>query len=74
MTTADGRRFEKDAPLRKGSPDFPMTAEERHAKFRRLASAALSAGAVEGIIREVESLDAARDISVLVALLKGNNK
>jgi len=72
VTTADGRRFEKDAPLRKGSPEFPMTAQERHAKFRRLASSALPAAAVEGIIREVEALDAARDIGALVALLKGS--
>ena len=70
VTTVDGRTFAKDAPLRKGSPDFPMTAEERHAKFRRLAAAALPAAAVEAIIREVESLDAARDIGALVALLR----
>jgi 2-methylcitrate dehydratase PrpD len=70
VTTTDGRRFEKDAPLRKGSPDFPMTTEERHTKFRRLASAALPAAKVEGIIREVESLDGAASIAPLIALLK----
>jgi 2-methylcitrate dehydratase PrpD len=70
VTTTDGRRFEKDAPLRKGSPDFPMTAEERHAKFRRLAAAALPAAAVEGIIREVEALEAAPGIGRLVELMK----
>lgn len=70
VTTTDGRCFEKDAPVRKGSPDFPMTAEERHAKFRRLARAALPAAKVEGIIREVESLDGAASIAPLIALLK----
>ena len=73
VTTTDGRRFEKDAPLRKGSPEFPMTAEERHAKFRRLASAALSSGAVEGIIHEVEALDGAASIAPLVALLRAGD-
>jgi 2-methylcitrate dehydratase PrpD len=70
VTTTDGRRFEKDAPLRKGSPDFPMTTEERHAKFQRLATAALSAQAIRDIIREVESLDAAASIAPLIALMK----
>lgn len=70
VTATDGRRFEKDAPVRKGSPDFPMTAEERHAKFRRLAAAALSNTAVAGIIREVEALEAAPSIAPLIALLK----
>jgi 2-methylcitrate dehydratase PrpD len=74
VTTVDRRRFEKDAPLRKGSPDFPMTADERHAKFRRLASAALSAAAVEGIIREVESLDAVRSITSLIELLRTGDR
>ncbi|HKU69689.1 MAG TPA: MmgE/PrpD family protein [Burkholderiales bacterium] len=70
VATTDGRRFEKDAPLRKGSPDFPMTTEERHTKFRRLASAALPAARVDGIIREVEALDGAANIAPLIALLK----
>ncbi len=72
VTARDGRVFEKDAPFRKGSPDFPMTAEERHTKFRRLASAALPAPAVGKIIETVESLDQARDIGALVALLRAD--
>jgi 2-methylcitrate dehydratase PrpD len=74
VTTTDGRRFEKDAPLRKGSPGFPMTAGERHAKFRRLAGAALPAAAVEGIIREVEALDGAGSIADLIALLRASDE
>ena len=70
VTTQDGRVFEKDAPYRKGSPDFPMTLDERHARFRRLAIAALPAQAVERIIYEVESLDACGDIGKLVSLLQ----
>ncbi len=72
VTARDGRVFEKDAPYRKGSPDFPMTPEERHAKFRRLAGAALPAQAVESIICEVESLDAAGSIGALVSMLRAN--
>lgn len=70
VTARGGRVFEKSAPYRKGSPDFPMTPEERHAKFRRLASAALPAQTVERIIRDVGSLDAAGDIGTLVSLLR----
>ena len=66
VTALDGRVFEKDAPHRKGSPDFPMTDGERHGKFRRLAGAALPAAAVERIIREVESLEQAPDVRALV--------
>lgn len=47
-----------------------MTRGEPHAKFRRLASAALSAQAVESIIREVDALDTCEDISKLVSLLR----
>src|SRR4030095_8372499 len=32
VTTCDGRRFEKHNRYRKGSPQNPMTDEERHAK------------------------------------------
>ena len=74
ITATDGRVFEKDAPYRKGSPDFPMTAQERHAKFRRLAGAALPAAAVERIIGEVEALDSAGSIATLVALLRASDE
>lgn len=67
-----GRTFEKDAPYRKGSPEFPMTTEERHAKFRRLATAALPAKKVQSIIKEIESLEQARDIGALVNLLSAD--
>lgn len=69
VTTRDGRVLENSAPHRKGSPEFPMTREERYAKFRRLAGAALPGPAVEAIIREVEALDRARDVRALVSLL-----
>lgn len=70
VTARDGRVFEKNAPHRKGSPDFPMTDGERHAKFRRLAGAVLPAQEVERIIREVESLEQAPDVRALVELMQ----
>jgi 2-methylcitrate dehydratase PrpD len=73
VTARGGRTFEKDAPFRKGSPDFPMTTEERHAKFRRLATAALPAAKVEKIIETVESLDKTGDTGTLVALLRAGD-
>jgi 2-methylcitrate dehydratase PrpD len=72
VTARGGRVFEKDAPYRKGSPDLPMTTEERHTKFRRLATAALPASKVETIIKEVENLERAATIAPLVALLRAS--
>ena len=72
VTARDGRSFEMDAPYRKGSPEFPMTREERHAKFRRLAGAALAPAAVAAVIEQVESLDRAPDIGRLISLLRAD--
>jgi 2-methylcitrate dehydratase PrpD len=69
VTTRDGRRFEKDSKYRKGSPEHPMSREERHTKFRRLAGAVLSSSAVENIIAEVESLEEGGDVKALIANL-----
>lgn len=71
VITKDGRRFEQHARYRKGSPQNPMTAEERHGKFRRLAGAALSRSAVDELIGSIESLEQASNLRGLIALLKG---
>jgi 2-methylcitrate dehydratase PrpD len=71
VTARDGRVFEKTAPYRKGSLDFPMIPAERYAKFRRLAQAAVPEETVEKIIAEVETIDSAADIGPLVSLLQG---
>ena len=68
MITGDGRRFEGYAKYRKGSPENPLTREERHDKFRRLATAALAPAVVDRVIAEVEALDGSADLGGLVAL------
>lgn len=70
VSTRDGRQLERYAQYRKGSPQNPMTRAERHAKFRRLAGAALPAVSIEQIIAQVESLEQATDIRALVRLLR----
>ncbi len=69
VTTRDGRRFERHEQHRKGSPRNPMTREERHKKFRRLAGAVLPEARVDAVIAEVESLENSSDIKRLAALL-----
>ena len=70
VTARDGRCFEHHAQFRKGSPQNPMTREERHAKFRRLAGAALAPARIEAIIAVVESLEQAAGVERLVQLLQ----
>jgi 2-methylcitrate dehydratase PrpD len=64
VITRDGRCIERHARHRKGSPENPMTREERHGKFRRLAGAALGASVVERVIDHVETLET-RELSGL---------
>lgn len=69
VTTRDGRRFERHERYRKGSPANPMTREERHTKFRRLARAVLPESRVADVIAEIESLDTSRDVKRLARLM-----
>ena len=70
VTARDGRRFERHAHYRKGSPQNPMSQAERHTKFQRLTGAVFKTAAVEQIIAEVEALDRASGIGKLVPLLQ----
>jgi len=70
VTTCDGRRFERHARHRKGSPQNPMTTQERHGKFRRLAAPALAPAAVEHVITEVEALERSAGIRALISALR----
>ena len=69
VTTRDGRRFERHEQFRKGSPKNPMTREERHTKFRRLAGAVLPPARVEEVIAEIEALEKLPDIKRLAGLV-----
>lgn len=70
VVARDGRRFEQHAQYRKGSPEIPMSREERHAKFRRLAGSELTQAKVEQIISEVESLEHTESVKKLALLLQ----
>ncbi len=70
VATNDGRRFTREALYRKGSPENPMTEEERHAKFRRLATAALPPASIDKIVDAVESLEQAANMRDLIDLLR----
>ena len=69
VLSRDGRRFEKHSKYRKGSPENPMSREECHAKFRRLAGV-LPPAAADRVIREVEALENAPGLGRLIALLR----
>ncbi len=69
LATRDGRRFENYSKYRKGSPENPMSRDERYTKFKRL-SGLLAPRAIEQVIREVEALEDAPDLSKLIALLR----
>jgi 2-methylcitrate dehydratase PrpD len=64
----DGRRFDRHARHRKGSPQNPMTPEERCEKFRHLASATLAAPAIAEVIERIDSLET-NELSGLFAVL-----
>jgi 2-methylcitrate dehydratase PrpD len=69
ITTIDGRTFKQEVKLAKGEPEIPLTKEEMEAKFKELASTALSGTKVVGALQMVHGLDELKDISELVKYL-----
>ena len=55
----------------KGTPENPMTAQEREDKFRGLASIGASADQTNEIIRLISTLEQQEDLSPLIAQLSG---
>ena len=72
IRTRDGRAYVKERKVSKGHPDDPMSQEEREAKFRDCAAAAmrpLSDGRIDEIMAKVARLEDVDDVSTLTSLL-----
>jgi 2-methylcitrate dehydratase PrpD len=66
----DGRVLEHHEPINRGHAERPLSAAAVHEKFRRNAALATSAAAAEALAAAVTSLDAAPDLSRVVAPLR----
>jgi 2-methylcitrate dehydratase PrpD len=64
----DGRVFEHQEPVNRGSAELPLAADEIIEKFRRNALRALSGGTVSQLIDAVQTIEQAPDIRRLTRL------
>lgn len=67
MTLRDGRRFERDEPLNRGSAERPLADDEVGAKFRRNAARALPAAQVDSLLTALRGVDGAPSLRELAA-------
>jgi 2-methylcitrate dehydratase PrpD len=70
-TLVDGRTVAETLDHPRGGPDFPMSPEELEAKFRGNAAAALPSDRVSRAVARVSDLDAAPDVTGLMAAIGG---
>ena len=69
VATRDGRRFSRRNDVARGYPETPMSAEERVAKYERLAGAIASPARVAELKRTIEGLWQAPSITAYAALV-----
>jgi 2-methylcitrate dehydratase PrpD len=67
----DGRRFDRLVPYPKGEPEAPMSPQEIEAKFRDLASMAITEQAADKVIAAVWALDRETGLAPLIAAIAG---
>lgn len=65
ISTEDGKKLSSRKEIARGDPENPMTEEEFLRKFRALAGGVLPADRIDGLIRIVRSIEAAKDVSAL---------
>jgi len=70
VTTSDGRRLSRRVDHQKGTQENPLTAEEIHQKYLRLATTVTTAAHAERIAETVRRIDRAPDVATLVDLLR----
>jgi 2-methylcitrate dehydratase PrpD len=66
-----GASYSREAEHAKGSPEVPMTAGERRAKFTACARRVLDEGSSRRALETIEGLETLEDIRPLCELLKG---
>ncbi len=74
IETMDGRRFQRTSWNAHGTPADPCSAEEIHAKFRKLASSRASDAAIDAIIHAVDGLGGPGSVGTLVAAIEQGQK
>jgi 2-methylcitrate dehydratase PrpD len=67
----DGRHFDRHVPYPKGEPEAPMSHREIEAKFRDLASVAITGPSTDKVIAAVWALDKEAGLSPLMAAIAG---
>ena len=65
----DGRKLEDLVDYPKGSPQNPMTEEERYTKFESLSSKVLNDSQRQNIIEKISNMEEIEDIKVFTSLL-----
>ncbi len=70
VTTADGRKLSHRVDHQRGTRENPLTAEEIHQKYLKLATTVTTAAHAERIAEAVRRIDRARDVTMLVDLLR----
>jgi 2-methylcitrate dehydratase PrpD len=74
IRTKDGRTYDQQVNVHKGSPQNPFTEEELRGKFRSLASRVLPHHRVEeiiGVVAALEDVDSIRELTKLLTGSKG---
>ena len=68
---ADGRTLTESVDQRRGSSRYPLSRDEVHAKFRRLAGMCISTQAADKIIDLVDTLDALPNVRAIADAMRG---
>ena len=67
----NGATYSREVEHAKGSPEVPMTADERRAKFTECARRVLDESSTRRVLENIESLETVEDIRPLCRLLMG---
>lgn len=68
IMTKDGRKLEHKQDITRGTPEFPMTRQELHDKFRGNAGMVLPKERVEEILNTIDRLEELENVSQLMRL------
>jgi len=69
VTTADGRRFEKEILHRRGSPENPLSQADVEHKFRNVVRSCLAPQAIDDIVALSKRLEQIDDVQPLLDIL-----
>jgi 2-methylcitrate dehydratase PrpD len=62
LYTSGGKTFTESAAVRKGDPEWPMTADEKRDKFLKLTGSVWGGNAAEGIFESIQGLPEAPNV------------